>query len=51
MLGLTGSALVYQHSLRQVLEKGRKIELGLPPLPMSELLSRVHRQRPYLAVL
>jgi hypothetical protein len=33
MLGLTGSALVYQHSLRQVLERGRKIQPDLPPFP------------------
>jgi len=51
MLGLTGSALVYQHSLRQVLEKGRKIQPGLPALPVGELLARVHRQRPDLIVL
>ena len=51
MLGLTGSALVYQHSLRQVLEHGRKIKPDLPPLPVGELLERVHRQRPDLRVL
>lgn len=51
MLGLTGSALVYQHSLRQVLEKGRKIKPGLPALSVGELLAKVHRQRPDLIVL
>jgi uncharacterized iron-regulated membrane protein len=51
MLGLTGSALVYQHSLRQILENGRRIEPNLPPLPMDELLVRVHHQRPDLIVL
>jgi len=51
MLGLTGSALVYQHSLRQVLEHGRRIKPGLPPLPLAELLERVHRQRADLIVL
>jgi uncharacterized iron-regulated membrane protein len=51
MLGLTGSALVYQHSLRQVLEQGRKVRPGLPALPVGELLARVHRQRPDLVVL
>jgi len=51
MLGLTGSALVYQHSLRQVLETERKIKSGLPALPLDELLVRVHRQRPDLAVI
>jgi uncharacterized iron-regulated membrane protein len=51
MLGLTGSALVYQHSLRQVLEHGRNIKLGLPPLPIDELLARVHHQRPDLTIL
>lgn len=51
MLGLTGSALVYQHSLRQVLEHGRRIKPGLPPLPMDELLARVHHQRPDLTIL
>jgi uncharacterized iron-regulated membrane protein len=51
MLGLTGSALVYQHSLRQVLEKGRHIKPGLRPLSVGELLARIHRQRPDLIVL
>jgi uncharacterized iron-regulated membrane protein len=51
MLGLTGSALVYQHSLRQVLEQGRKVKAGLPALPVGELLARVHRQRSDLVVL
>jgi uncharacterized iron-regulated membrane protein len=51
MLGLTGSALVYQHSLRQVLEHGRKVKPGLPALPVGELLARVHRKRPDLIVL
>src|ERR1700712_5603259 len=51
MLGFTGSALVYQHSLRQVLEHGRKIKPGLPTLSVDELLARVHRQRPDLRVL
>src|ERR1700722_14680656 len=51
MLGLTGSALVYQHSLRRVLERGRRIKPGLPVLPLDELLARVHRQRPDLAVI
>jgi uncharacterized iron-regulated membrane protein len=50
MLGLTGSALVYQHSLRQVLEHGRKIKPGLPSLSIDQLLARVHQQRPDLAV-
>lgn len=51
MLGITGSALVYQHSLRQILEHGRKIKPGLPPLSIGELLARVHQQRPDLAVI
>lgn len=51
MLGLTGSALVYQHSLRQVLEPEREIKSGLPVLPLDELLARVHRQRPDLAII
>jgi uncharacterized iron-regulated membrane protein len=51
MLGLTGSALVYQHSLRQVLENGRRVQPGLPALPIGELLARVHRQKPDLTVL
>jgi uncharacterized iron-regulated membrane protein len=51
MLGLTGSALVYQHSLRQVLEKERHIKPGLPALSVEELLARVHHQRPDLIVL
>jgi len=51
MLGLTGSALVYQHSLRQALEHGRGIQPDLPPLPIDQLLARVHRQRPDLAVI
>jgi uncharacterized iron-regulated membrane protein len=50
MLGITGSALVYQHSLRQVLEHGREIKPGLPPLPIDQLLARVHQQRSDLAV-
>ncbi|HEY4354344.1 MAG TPA: PepSY-associated TM helix domain-containing protein [Acidobacteriaceae bacterium] len=50
-LGLTGSALVFQGELRQALEHGRKIKPGLPPLPMDELLSRVHQQRPDLVIL
>ena len=50
MLGLTGSALVYQHSLRQILEHGRKIKPGLPPLSIDQLLARVRQQRPDLAV-
>ncbi len=50
MLGMTGSALVYQHSLRQVFEHGRKIKPGLPLLPIDQLLARVHQQRPDLAV-
>ena len=51
MLGLTGSALVYQHSLRQILERGRKIKPGLPALSIEQLLARVHQQRPDLIVL
>jgi uncharacterized iron-regulated membrane protein len=51
MLGLTGSALVYQHSLRQVLEPERRIKPRLPVLPLDELLARVHRQRPDLAII
>ena len=51
MLGLTGSALVYQHSLRQVLERGRRIQPDLPLLPIDQLLARVHQQRPDLAVI
>ena len=51
MLGLTGSALVYQHSLRQVLEQGRKIKLGVPALAVEDLLVRVHQQRPDVTIL
>ena len=51
MLGLTGSALVYQHSLRQVLEGGRRIQPDLPPLPIGQLLARIHQQRPDLTVI
>jgi uncharacterized iron-regulated membrane protein len=51
MLGITGSALVYQHSLRQVLERGRKIKPGLPRLAIDQLLARVHQQRPDFAVI
>jgi uncharacterized iron-regulated membrane protein len=50
MLGLTGSALVYQHSLRQVLEQGRKIKPGVPALAIEDLLARVHQQRPDVTV-
>ena len=50
-LGLTGSALVYQHSLRQLFEQGRRIKPGLPVLPIDDLLIRVHQQRPDLTVL
>src|SRR5580658_6137707 len=51
MLGLTGSALVYQHSLRQVLEPERGIKAGLAVLSLDELLARVHRQRPDLTII
>ena len=51
MLGLTGSALVYQHSLRQILEHERKIKPGLPALSIEQLLAHVHQQRPDLIVL
>jgi uncharacterized iron-regulated membrane protein len=51
MLGLTGSALVYQHSLRQIFEHGREIKPGLPALSIEELLGLVHQQRPDLIVL
>jgi uncharacterized iron-regulated membrane protein len=51
MLGLTGSALVYQHSLRQVFEQGRKIKLGVPALAVEDLLARVHQQRPDITIL
>jgi uncharacterized iron-regulated membrane protein len=50
ILGLTGSALVYQHSLRQILEQGREIKPGIPPLPIDQLLALVHQQRPDLTV-
>jgi uncharacterized iron-regulated membrane protein len=50
MLGLTGSALVYQHSLRQVFEQGRKIKLGVPALAIEDLLARVHQQRPDITI-
>lgn len=50
MLGLTGSTLVYQHSLRQVLEHGRKVKPGVPPLQIDQLLAAVHQQRPDLVV-
>jgi uncharacterized iron-regulated membrane protein len=51
MLGLTGSALVYQHSLRQLFEQGRRIKPELPILTIDDLLIRVHQQRPDLTVL
>jgi uncharacterized iron-regulated membrane protein len=50
MLGLTGSALVYQHSLRQVFEQGRKIKLGVPALAIEDLLARVRQQRPDITI-
>lgn len=50
MLGLTGSALVYQHSLRQILEQGRTIRSGVPRLPISKLLERIRQQRPDVRV-
>ena len=51
ILGLTGSALVYQHSLRRAFEHERRIRPGLPALSIEELLNRVHRQRPDLVIL
>jgi hypothetical protein len=51
MLDLTGSALVYQHALQQVLERGQRIKPGLPALSIGEALRRVHFQRPDLIVL
>jgi uncharacterized iron-regulated membrane protein len=51
LLGLTGSALVYQHSLRLVLEQGRHIEPNLQPLSFDELLTRVRNQRSDVIVL
>jgi len=51
VLGLSGSALVYQHSLRQLLEQGRHTQFNLQRLPFDELLARVRSQRPDLFVL
>jgi uncharacterized iron-regulated membrane protein len=51
ILGLTGSALVYQHSLRRAFEPERRIRPRRPALSIEELLSRVHRQRPDLVIL
>ena len=51
VLGLTGSALVYQRSLRQVLEQGRHVQPNLRRLSIEELLSRVRSQRADVVVL